>query len=122
MNIIIIDGNNLFDLMIILYNDKETQKICNDENYAKRKIQPVSCINNLKTLLFRLNQLPHFDIFFTNAALKRYKAEYRKGAEKKDNIIELTIDKKYRMRLKVLDNSKDIDTILIIKVDLHYGD
>ena len=104
--------------MRIDYANNKIEKICNDENYARRYLPPKAC-GNLKTLLVRLAATAHFDAFWKKPWLDKYHTENLKG--RKEGIISLRIDYTNRMEL-IVEIKKDEDYIKILEVIGHYGD
>lgn len=106
--------------MIIKYADKKTERVCNDEKYARKKFPPSTC-KELQKLMVYLSTYDTLDYFRKLTILRKYRYHELQGKEK--GIISLYIDYQYRMELKLkVEKIDGQDVILILEVSNHYGD
>ena len=106
--------------MDIGYKDKSTQKLCEDAEYASKKLPP-KVVTNLQELMYKLSVTATFDKFQNNPANKKYRIHKLQGDKKE--LIALKLDYQYRMTIKILvTNINNRDEITIWEVSNHYGD
>lgn len=104
--------------MNIEYRDKETQRICEDESYARRKFTP-NVIARLGMLMYQLSAYDKFEMLRKNPACARYRIHQLKGQEA--NLTSFSLDYSARVTMVVSVNIEQ-DSVLIWEVSNHYGD
>lgn len=103
--------------MEIRFKDKNLEKICNDPAYAMRNC-PVGVVPKIQELMYHLNALEKFNMFYRVPALRKYNAHPLKGDKK--GIISLYLG--YHYRMEVIVSEFQIDIVKIMEVTNHYGD
>lgn len=104
--------------MIIEYRDNETQRICEDEAYARRKFTP-NVVARLDFLMYQLSAYDKFEMLRRNPASARYRIHQLKGKEA--NLTSISLDYSARVTMVVSVNVEQ-DSVLIWEVSNHYGD
>lgn len=104
--------------MIIEYRDNETQRICENGVYARRKFTP-SVVTRLQTVMYQLSAYDKFDVFRNNPASAKYRIHQLQGQE--SHLTSISIDHSARMTL-ILEVKTEQDKVLIWEVSNHYGD
>ncbi|MDR2201639.1 MAG: type II toxin-antitoxin system YoeB family toxin [Clostridiales bacterium] len=105
--------------MIIDYARKEVEKICNDENYARRFFPRHKVVEDLKVLMTRLKNMEKFSVFFQEPLMSKYHTKELKGDKK--GIYSLRVSHKDRMEL-IVKYAEPEDEIKILEVRGHYGE
>ena len=90
--------------MKIEYANKQTERLCNDTNYASKKLQP-KVVAALQLLLTRLNSYPKFrKVFFEYDPIRnKYRTEYLKNT---GGVVSLRLDYSYRVTLTLLEGTE----------------
>lgn len=105
--------------MIITFHDKETRKICEDENYAKKYFPP-NVVEQLKKLMYMFAAYPKFEnIYNASHWVQKYRIHNLQGDKK--GLVSFSLDIKRRVTDKVLIQIEE-DMITIMEVSNHYGD
>ena len=104
--------------MIIEYRDNETQRICEDLTYARRKFTPL-VVSRLNMLMYQLSAYDKFEMLRRNPASARYRIHQLKGQEA--HLTSLSLDHSARVTMVVSVNHEQ-DSVLIWEVSNHYGD
>lgn len=104
--------------MIIEYRNNETQKICENATYARKKFSP-NVVTRLGMVMYQLAAYDKFDTFKNNPASARYRIHQLKGQE--SHLTSISLDYSARMTL-VLEVKTEEDKVLIWEVSNHYGD
>lgn len=104
--------------MIIEYRNNETQRICENTAYARRKFSP-NVATRLGMVMYQLAAYDKFDTFRSNPASTRYRIHQLKGQE--SHLTSISLDHSARMTL-VVEVKMTEDKVLIWEVSNHYGD